>query len=111
MGNTFICFTSRERLEETMEIVQNELSKSSRKYKYYADSKAKDRQFHEGDEVLLLLPTDHNKLLMQWQGPFRITEKVNPYDYKIKIRGKTKIYHGNMLKKYYRRKVNQMKKN
>ena len=55
----------RKRLEETMDIVQNELNKSSRKYKYYADTKAKDKRFHEGDEVLLLLPTDHNKLLMQ----------------------------------------------
>lgn len=42
---------------------------------------------------------------MQWQGPFRITEKINLYDYKIKIRGKTKIFHGNMLKKCYRRQV------
>ena len=32
-----------------------------------------------------------------------ITEKLNPYDYKVDIKGKTKTYHGNMLKKYHRR--------
>ena len=85
--------------------MQNEISKSSIRHKYYADLKAKDRQFQQGDEVLLLLPSDTNKLIMQWQGPFSIIEKVNPYDYKIQIRGKIKTYHGNMLKKYYRRGV------
>ena len=40
---------------------------------------------------------------MQWRGPFTVLEKVNPYDYKIKIKGKIKTFHDNMLKKNYRR--------
>ena len=67
--------------------------------------KKKDRQFQQGDEVLLLLPTDNNKLLMQWKGLFVVTEKINPYDYKVNIDGKVKIYHGNMLMKYHRRQA------
>ena len=59
----------------------------------------------KGDEVLLLLPTDNNKLIMQWKGPFSVTEKLNPYDYKVDVKGKIKTYHGNMLKKYYRREA------
>ena len=93
----------RERLEETCQIVQEQLGKSSKRYKYYADMKKKDRQFQQGDEVLLLLPTDKNKLIMQWKGPFVITEKLNPFDYKVNINGKVKTYHGNMLMKYHRR--------
>ena len=93
----------RERLEDTCQLAQEAVQRNSKKYKLYADSKAKDRQFQKDDEVLLLLPSDNNKLLMQWRGPFTVLEKVNPYDYKIKIQGKIKTFHGNMLKKYYRR--------
>ena len=95
----------RERLEETCQIVQEQSSKSSKRYKYYADIKKKDRQLQQGDEVLLLLPTDNNKLLMQWKGLFVVTEKINPYDYKVNIDGKVKTYHGNMLMKYHRRQA------
>ena len=93
----------RERLEETCKIAQEQLGKSSKRYKYYADMGKKDRQFKQGDEVLLLLPTDNNKLIMQWKGPFVVTEKLNPFDYKVNINGKIKTYHGNMLMKYNRR--------
>ena len=93
----------RERLEDTCQLAQEAVQRNSKKYKLYADSKAKDRQFQKDDEVLLLLPSDNNKLLMHWRGPFTVLEKVNPYDYKIKIKGKIKTFHGNMLKKYYRR--------
>ena len=95
----------RERLEDTIQLVQDELRKSSKRYKQYADSKAKDRQFQQGDEVLLLLPSDSNKLIMQWQGPFQIMGKLNPFDYRVRVKGKLKTYHGNMLKKYFRRQT------
>ena len=93
----------RMRLEDTCKLAQEELSKNSKKYKAYYDTKAKDRQFKKGEEVLLLLPSVNNKLLMQWKGPFTIIEKVNAVDYKVSIKGKIKTYHGNMLQRYHRR--------
>lgn len=33
--------------------------------------------FKPGEKVLLLLPTDNNKLLMQWKGPFEVIERKN----------------------------------
>ena len=42
---------------------------------------------------------------MQWQGPFQIMEKMNPFDYRVRVKGKVKTYHGNMLKKYFRRQT------
>ena len=51
----------------------------------------------------MLRPTSNNKLLMQWKEPFPVVEKVGPTDYKIQVRKKTKVYHINMLKKYFRR--------
>ena len=96
----------RQRLEDTCKLAQEELVKNSKKYKTYYDTKAKVRSFKKGDEVLLLLPSDNNKLLMQWKGPFTIREKVNPFDYKVNIKGKIKTYHGNMLQQYHRRPNN-----
>ena len=92
-----------KRLEETMRIAQSELRKSQKKYRHYANQKTRDRQFKVGDKVLLLLPTDNNKLLMQWKGPYDITEKVTNQDYRINMKGKSRLFHVNMLKRYIQR--------
>ena len=54
-------------------------------------------------KVLVLLPTDHNKLLMQWKGAFEVSSVVGLNDYKVKVKGKEKVYHANVLKKYFER--------
>ena len=94
----------RERLDNTMKIAQEELLKSWKKNKTLYDRKAKRREFQEGDKVLLLLPTDTNKLLMQWKGSYEIMSwcgKGN--DYRVEVNKKVKTFHANMLKKYIER--------
>ena len=61
----------RQRLEDTLEVARKELEKSAVRYKKYYDRKAKPRSFQVNDEVLILLPIDENKLLMQWKGPLQ----------------------------------------
>ncbi len=90
----------RNRLEETLKLAGEELAKNRGRYKAYADRKRKPKNLNKGDQVLILLPTDHNKLLMQLRGPFVIKDKVNEYDYKVTVKGKDKLYHANMLRKY-----------
>ena len=92
-------FELRERLDQILKITWEELQKSQRKYKHYYDRKTKIRKFQEGDLVLVLLPTDRNKLLMQWKGPFHIDSVVRVNDYRVRIKGKCKTYHSNLLKK------------
>ena len=54
--------------------------------------------------MLLLLPTDRNKLLMHWKGPFKIVKKnINRMNYQIDLGSRKQIFHINMLKKCYRR--------
>ena len=53
--------------------------------------------------MLILLPTDSNKLLMQWRGPYTVESRVGANDYRVKMGSKTKTYHVNMLKKYISR--------
>ena len=93
----------RERLEDTLKIAQEELRKSQTRYKKYFDRKTKIRKYQPGEKVLILLPTDSNKLLMQWKGPYEIEDVVRNNDYKVKVDKKVKIYHVNMLKRYIQR--------
>jgi len=54
-----------------------------------------------GDKTLVLLPTDNNKLLLHWKGPYEVLERVGENDYRINLGGKIKMFHANMLKKYW----------
>ena len=96
-------FELREKLEDALKIAHEELQKAQQKGKHYYDRKTKVRKFQPGDKVLVLLPTDHNKLLMQWKGPYEVSAVVGTNDYKVKVRDKLKVYHANLLKKYIER--------
>ena len=93
----------REGLEDSLKLSQEELEKSQKRYKRHYDRKAKPRRLEVGDRVLTLLPTDSNKLLMQWRGPYTVESRVGANDYRVKMGSKTKTYHVNMLKKYISR--------
>ena len=61
----------------------------------------KRREFQQGDKVSLLLPTDTNKLLMQWKGPYGIMSRCGKgNDYRVEVNKKVRTFHANMLKKY-----------
>ena len=62
--------TLRDRLEQTCKLAHENLQKVQIKQKAYYDRRARSRKFDGGDKVLLLLPTDSNKLLLQWKGPY-----------------------------------------
>ena len=51
----------------------------------------------------MVLPTDHNKLLMQWNVPFEVSSIVGLNDYRVKVNGKEEVYHANLLKQYFER--------
>lgn len=54
-------------------------------------------------KVLILLLEKKNKLRIAWKGPFTIETQISLVDYLVNINEKKKIFHGNMLKKYYER--------
>jgi transposase InsO family protein len=94
----------RERIEQTCALAQEELGKVQTRNKRYYDRRVRNRQLKVGESVLLLLPTERNKLLLSWQGPFRIVSKVGEVDYRIEMSsGRVKTFHVNMLKRYYHR--------
>ena len=97
----------RERLESTAALARENLEKASRRQAKYFNRTARARTLKVGDKVLVLLPTDSNKLLLQWKGPFSIKKKVNKVDYQVCMKGKLKTFHVNMLKKYIERNADQ----
>ena len=61
-----------------------------------------------GNQVLVLLPTDNNKFLLQWKGPFKILSKRSPVDYLIDMNSKQKTFHANLLKQYVDREESKV---
>lgn len=87
-------------MEDTCKIAKKYLKLSGERYKHHYDRRAKNRELVVGDKVLVLLPTNNDKPLLNWKGPYEVTEKVGSLDYRMDLNnGRTKIFHAN-LKKY-----------
>ncbi|XP_075768765.1 uncharacterized protein LOC112545836 isoform X1 [Pelodiscus sinensis] len=71
----------REKLSRLGEYARLNLEESQRCQTRYYDAQARQRNFQQGDQVMLLLPTTQSKLLAQWQGPFEIVRRVGDVDY------------------------------
>ena len=93
----------RERLVKSWETAQETLKGAAGRYKEYYDRNARKRKLSVGDQVLILLPTEHNKLMLQWRGPFPVVGVKYEYDYIVDVEGVSKTYHINLLKKYFSR--------
>ena len=94
----------RECLEQTCQLACDYLEKVQFKQKTYYDKRARSRKFDVWDKVLLLLPTERNKLLLQWKGPCEVVKIVNRMNYRVDVDGVVGKYHANMLKQYVERK-------
>ena len=80
---------TRARLEEMAKIVEKNMKKAQRKQKYCYDKKSKERMLDVGD-VLVLIPSKRSKLKLEWEGPYKITNKITSVDYEIETPGRKK---------------------
>ena len=80
----------RERLDETIKLAPAEREKNQGRNKDLYNRKARKRSFQLGDKILVLLPTDQNKLLMQWKGPFEIKGTKWGNNYQVEVNKKVK---------------------
>ena len=78
-------------------------NKAQGELKHHYDKKTKNCQFKVGDKVLVLLPNEHNKLTLKWRSLYMVKEFINRMDCKVKVKGKIKISHSNLLKQYFER--------
>ena len=94
----------RGRIEKTLQIAHRNLREAQGRYKHHYDRRSRPRRLKVGDQVLVLLPTNQNKLLMQWKGPYPVTKVMGVNDYQVRIKGKVRTYHINLLKECIARK-------
>lgn len=83
-------------------IVKENLTLAQQRQKHWYDQNARDRELNPGEQVLILLPTSTNKLLAQWQGPYKVVKKIGKVNYLVNLhdrRKKNRVYHINMLRK------------
>ena len=93
----------RERLEKTCKLAQDNVRKVDIKRNAFYDKRTRSHEFDIGDIVLLLFPSESNKVLLLWNGPYEVLEVVNVMNYKINVRGAVNTYPANMLKLYVER--------
>ena len=74
---TYQYVTDLEHLEKTCKLAQDNVRKLDIKQNAFYDKRARSRKFDVGDKVLLLLPSESNKVLLQWDGPYEVLEVVS----------------------------------
>ncbi len=57
----------RQRLEDTCALAHQELRNVQKKQKRLYDRSTKPLKIEPGDKVLVFLPSENNKLLLQWK--------------------------------------------
>uniref|UniRef100_A0A8C5D858 Gypsy retrotransposon integrase-like protein 1 n=1 Tax=Gouania willdenowi TaxID=441366 RepID=A0A8C5D858_GOUWI len=73
----------RERLERMSELAQAHMKKAQQQQKSGYDQSARERSFSPGQQVLVLLPSENDKLLAKWQGPVKVIKKLGPTTYQV----------------------------
>ncbi|BFY99110.1 hypothetical protein BsWGS_02150 [Bradybaena similaris] len=91
----------RERIIKSCNIASKATERAHQVNRKYKNVNRKIVSFNKGELVMLLLPKKCQKLLVEWQGPFTIVEKVSDVDYKVQVKGKAKVFHINMIAKYH----------
>ncbi|XP_040065165.2 uncharacterized protein LOC115318365 [Ixodes scapularis] len=95
----------KDKLKKTCEVAHEIMAEAQTKQKRFYDRKSQARRFEPGDRVLILLPSDHNKLTMQWKGPYEVARRKGDLNYELLVGDKRKTFHINMLQKYVGRET------
>ena len=93
----------RQSLEKRCKLAQDNVRKLDIKQNAFYDKRARSRKFDVRDKVLLLLPNESNKVLLQWNGQYEVLEVVSVINYKINVKGVVNTYPADMLKLYVER--------
>lgn len=92
----------QDKLSETAKIAAQNAEMSVSRFNSYFEVKSQDRHFQPGDEVVLL-SSDYSKLLVAWQGPYKVLERRGEVVYLIEHPKDPRLYNINLLKRYFRR--------
>ena len=86
---SYILFV-QEKLAKMSQLVGENAARAKAQQKKLYDQNAHSREFHPGEQVLVLLPTFTSKLLAQCQGPYQIVRCIGAVNYEVDILGQRK---------------------
>ncbi|MCP4254324.1 MAG: DDE-type integrase/transposase/recombinase, partial [Candidatus Scalindua sp.] len=95
----------KTRVTSSCEFAAQNLRIAKNAMKVWYDRRARVREFHPGDEVLVLLPLSGQPLAAKFRGPYKVLRQVGVTDYVVETPDRRKpqqVFHINMLKPYYR---------
>ena len=67
------------------------------------DKSSRKRALLEGQKILILLPTDSNKMMASWEGPFTVLRRVNETNYEIDLGTRVTTLYINLLREMHER--------
>jgi len=90
-------------LHQNLEIAKRYAESHSRRmqnvYVQRYNQRSKDKQFHVGEQVLILQPdSSASRMFSRGKGPAEIVEKRSPYSYVVKLDGSRYRLHANQLR-------------
>ena len=94
---------TKTHMQRCAEIATEHTKQARQSAKYYYDKHSSDRNLEPDEEVLLLRHATENKLLARWEGPFKILRKLSNVNYEIDTDKGKKVYHINLLRKWFNR--------
>ena len=100
-----------ERMRIWGDVLRETQGKAILQRKQDYDKKAVERNLVEGEQVLCWIPGRTPKLADSWEGPFKISKKMNNVDYMVDFgkNKKKKVFHLNNLKKFEVRQAGVMR--
>jgi len=96
----------KERLSEACEVAKTNLKDTQDQMKQWYDQGTSQREYAEGDLVIILLPNPGDPLSSSYTGPCRVLEKVDKLNYVVSTpmrRKKAQKCHVNIMKTYHAR--------
>ncbi|GFN74707.1 scan domain-containing protein 3 [Plakobranchus ocellatus] len=90
------------RIRKGWRLAQDSVRDSVDESRLRHEPKSKLKHFVPGDEVLVLLPTSDNKLVLSYKGPYRVVEKRTGVVYLVDLGDRKCTFHVNFLRKYKR---------
>ncbi|GBM54090.1 Retrovirus-related Pol polyprotein from transposon 412 [Araneus ventricosus] len=94
------------RMRHRQELAVTTMTETRDKRKTWYDKNTVKGEFRVGELVLALATSKPNKMAVQWTGPGVIESKLSETNYIVRKegkKGKTQIYHINLLKPYHQR--------
>ncbi|GFO43055.1 reverse transcriptase [Plakobranchus ocellatus] len=90
------------RIRKGWRLAQDSVRDSVDESRLRHEPKSKLKHFVPGDEVLVLLLTSDNKLVLSYKGPYKVVEKRTSVVYLVDVGDQKCTFHVNLLRKYKR---------